>query len=140
MKKIIIAGVAAAVLALGGVGSAFAHECFNASRSDQGNAGASSSKVWLTVQIADFYSDPELGLTEQQAAQATQLALDAGVPSSVTIFIGTHTIAEGTPSMSLLGHASDGQGIDHFFDAYGAQLVGALCTVAPDNVMCQAPA
>ena len=140
MKKQMIAAVAGVGLMLAAIpGSAFAHECFNANRSAQGNAGASNSQRWLTVHIGEFYGDPELGLTAQQAADAEALALQMGVPESFTIFIGNHTIAEGTPSMDRNGHASDGKGIDHIFDAYGAQLVGALCTVVPDAPLCGAP-
>jgi hypothetical protein len=56
---------------------------------------------------------------------------ELGHPSTVTIFIGNHTIAAGTPSMELLGHASDGQGIDHLEAAFLDDFITVLCTVAP---------
>ncbi|HZP56667.1 MAG TPA: hypothetical protein VFC53_03830 [Dehalococcoidia bacterium] len=140
MKKSLIAAIVAAGLMVAAIpGSAFAHECFNASRSARGNAGASNSQAWLTVSIEEFYGDPELGLTQAQAAQAVQLALESGVPHTFTIFIGNHTIGEGTPAFSQFGKGADGQGIDHVFDAYGQQLVTALCTVVPAHPFCAAP-
>ena len=40
--------------------------------------------------------------------------------------------------MGEQGHASDGKGIDHTFDAYGDDLIGILCdaTVAPEHPFC----
>ena len=136
----IVSAIAAVLLLAAVPGSAFAHECFNASRSAQGNVGADNSPRWLTLQISEFFTDPELGLSPSE--QATALALlaqaqaNGEVPNDVTIYIGNHTIAEDTPSMDRNGHAADGSGIDHFFDAYGAQLFGILCTAAPSNPQC----
>ena len=49
------AGVAlAAALALGTGAAAYAHECYNPSRSDQGDAKAgANSQAWFTLVVAD---------------------------------------------------------------------------------------
>ncbi len=56
---------------------------------------------------------------------------EMGNPSSVTIFIGNHVIAGGTPSMELLGHSADGKGIDHLEDAFFEDFITVFCTVVP---------
>jgi hypothetical protein len=116
-------------------GTALAHECFNASRSEQGNAGAANSQRWLTVHLSEFFGDPSIGLSEAQQQQALALAQERGIPSSFTIFIGTHTIGsnpktgEPTPAFGRNGKAADGKGIDHIFEAYGDELIAIVIEV-----------
>ena len=112
------------VLAIGltivATGAASAHECFNASRSDQGNvmAGTHASRwVYAGTLVELLSTPPEPGapaLTPDQFEWALAAARAAGAPSSFAVFIGNHTIAEGTPAMEK--HGADGQGIDHFGD------------------------
>lgn len=123
MKKRIAAVLVATTALLALPASAFAHECFNASRSAQGNAGASHSGNWaFTASLTDLvYFGMSEGalppLSDAQVAEVVEIASnDYGVPTSFTIFTGTHTLAEGTPAMEVLGHAADGKGIDHAFD------------------------
>jgi hypothetical protein len=132
MKRrfLLVTAVAATALAL--PTAAFAHECYVASRSDQGNAGAANSQRWLTIQTAEFFGFaheflPIQPMTAQQIAQASALATAQGIPSTFTIFVGSHTLAEGTPA--ALKHAADGKGVDHIFAAYGEQLVGIALAV-----------
>ena len=134
MKKRIsaVAALAAAAVLVVPAG-ARAHECYNPSRSEQGNEGAANSQRWLTVQTAEFFAfahevlpvDP---LTEEQIAEAVAMAEAQGIPTSFTIFIGSHTLNEGTPA--ALKHAADGKGIDHIFAAHGDALVAIVFAVA----------
>jgi hypothetical protein len=127
--------MAASTALLVPTGTALAHECYNASRSAKGNAGADHSPRWLTVQLAEFFADPSVGLTEAQQQQALALAQARGIPSSFTIFIGTHTIGsnpktgELTPAFGRNGKAADGKGIDHIFARYGEQLIAIVIEV-----------
>jgi hypothetical protein len=110
----------AIALTIVAAGAASAHECFNASRSDQGNlmAGTHASRWVYVGTLAELLSTPpEPGapaLTPAQYDWALAAARAAGAPSSFAVFIGNHTIAEGTPAMAK--HGADGHGIDHFGD------------------------
>lgn len=116
LTRAILVGSLAAILV---TGTAFGHECFVASRSDTGNLAAGShSQRWLTVaSLEEIFSDPEffeVPLMGSQLDWAVAAAQAAGLPNELTIFIGNHTIAEGTPAMEK--HATDGRGIDHALD------------------------
>lgn len=119
----------AAALVVSGAGAASAHECYVANRSAQGNAGASHSANWYTLQVAELYSSvhffmPEMfpqALTEEQVAEAVAMTAEAGVPTSFTVFEKftiPRNVAEGSAK------STDGKGIDHFFAGYGEQLIG----------------
>lgn len=133
-RGLAVAAVACAI-ALVPAGSALAHECYNASRSAKGNAGADHSPRWLTAQLAEFFADPGLGLSQAQQTEALRLAAERGIPSSFTIFIGNHTIGtrasdgSDTPAFGRNGHSADGRGIDHIFDRYGEQLIQIVIDV-----------
>ena len=113
-------------------GATFAHECYNASRSAQGNAGASHSANWSTESVAELFTvihffgilGVETALSPEQAEVAFEAALEMGVPAEVTIFtrdlIGGHGRA-----FTDGGKAADGKGIDHFFVAHGESIVAA---------------
>lgn len=124
-----VALAAAGVLATGA--AAYAHECFNPNRSDQGNAGASNSQAWLTVYIEEITE----GMSEEDASCFLDAYAATGAPSSFTIHVkGVNgqdgVIAGNNPHPEK---ASDGQGIDEIFAAYGAQILGAFetCEIAP---------
>lgn len=131
--------VGAAVLALAAAPTAaFAHECYNASRSDQGNAGAAHAPVWETVPIAAIFAEGHLflggdPLTETQVADAVTMAAAQGIPTEVTIFVGKKTIGQDGRAYTEGGKAVDGQGIDWFFAKYESQLVNIFLTVRGDN-------
>ena len=121
-------GTVAATLAIltFGAGAASAHECFNASRSDQGNASvAAHSNAWEQVSL-DTILTQFIGVPQPVADCVEAQAPAAGIPSSF-VFGGkqsasTGVIAENNPNTQLF---SNGKGVDHAEDAYGAAL-GAL--------------
>ncbi|WP_137123104.1 hypothetical protein [Segeticoccus rhizosphaerae] len=126
-------GAAAAsslALMVAAAGVASAHECFNASRSDQGNASAGAhSAAWETVSL-DTVLTQFIGLPSDLAACVEAKAPAAGVPSSFTFGMKQAVgqggvIAERNPNMEAKGLGSDGKGIDHAEDAYG-EAIGML--------------
>ena len=99
-------------------GVASAHECFNNSRSDQGNIGIQHSAKWVSLGTLTelFSTPPEPGaptLTPSQVEWAVAEAKAQGVPDQIVVFVG-HTLADGTPAKDR--HGADGQGIDYFID------------------------
>ena len=118
-------------LALGTVplATAAAHECVVVNRSAMGNLHAVVSGVWMTLTLHDIYEGTELfglpDLTEAQVAYAVDLASTWGVPDSFT-FRSDKTLLEDASGWQKGDHATDGKGIDHFFDVYGDRLIGAL--------------
>ena len=128
------AGVAlAAVLALGSGAAAYAHECFNPNRSDQGDAQAGAhSKAWYTLVVADVIQEElEEGiLTAQQAECVLAEYASTGAPSSFTVHVKGATGQDGTIGANNpnVGHAGDGKGIDTIFAAYGEQIGGSYGT------------
>jgi hypothetical protein len=119
----------AGVLVGAGAGSAMAHECYVAKRSDAGNAGASHSANWYTLQLGDLFADAHnfLGgdaLTADQLQVALDMAAEQGLPSSFTLF-EKFTLPRSIAQLDTVSSKSaDGKGIDHFFVKYGDQLVG----------------
>jgi len=131
------AGVAlAAALALGSGAAAYAHECYNPSRSDQGDAKAgANSQAWFTLVVADaIQGDAASGIITQQQADCIKAAYAAtGAPSSFTVMVKGAVgqggvIAAHNPN---LARSTDGKGIDHAFATYGEQIFGsyAACGV-----------
>ena len=124
------AGVAlAAALALGTGAAAYAHECYNPSRSDQGDAKAgANSQAWFTLVVADAIQGDVGGLLTQEQADCVKTAYAAtGAPASFTVMVKGAVgqggvIAAHNPN---LWHATDGKGIDHAFAAYGEQIFGS---------------
>lgn len=106
-----------------------ARECIVVDRSDAGNQHATASGVWMTVTLHELYGRTEqFGLPDLAAAQveyAVALAQSWGVPDGFT-FRSDRTLAEDASGWQKNGHATDGKGIDHFFDVYGERLIGAL--------------
>jgi hypothetical protein len=120
----------AGMLTLATTGAAFAHECYVANRSAQGNAMAGShSQAWETVSL-DTILTQFLGLTDSVASCVEGMAPAAGIPDSF-VFGGKQAvgqggvIAENNPNMTADRLAADGKGIDHAEDAYG-DAIGAL--------------
>ena len=133
IKRFARATVLATALIALTAGATFAHECYNASRSEQGNAGATNSGNWATESVADLFAfihefgipGVETPLTPAQQAVAFEAATEMGVPAEVTIFVGKITIGGNGKAFTEGGKAVDGRGIDHFFTAFGGQLVAA---------------
>jgi hypothetical protein len=122
MLRVIARSVLVAFIAAGSLSAtAFGHECFVISRSDTGDIAAGShARVWATLgSLEDLFgfAGSFLGLPplpDRQLAWAVDAAEEAGMPAQVTLFVGNHTLAEGTPAMEM--HAADGTGIDHVID------------------------
>jgi hypothetical protein len=122
MRRLIARSVLIACIAAGSLSAtAFGHECFVVSRSDTGDIAAGShAQVWATLGtledlfgfVGSFLGLPPL--SDTQMAWAVEAAEDAGLPAQLTLFVGNHTLAEGTPAMEM--HAADGTGVDHVFD------------------------
>jgi hypothetical protein len=112
-----------------GAGAASAHECYVANRSAQGDAGASHSENWYTLQLEELFRSGHnfLGgpaLTDAQVATALAMAGEQGVPSSFTLF-ERFTIPRSQSELEQISSkSSDGKGIDHFFLKYGDAIVG----------------
>lgn len=119
------AGVALGAAAVLGTGAAaYAHECFNPNRSEQGNAGASNSQAWLTVHVEELTSH----LDDVTASCVLDAYAETGAPSSFTILVkGANgqggTIASNNPHPDK---ASDGTGIDQIFAAHGTDIMGSF--------------
>lgn len=118
-----VALAAAGVLATGA--AAYAHECFNPNRSEQGNAGADHSEAWLTVHIAELTA----GLEEADAECVLDAYAATGSPTSFTIKVkGANgqggTIGANNPNNET--KSADGQGIDEIFAAHGGSIVGSF--------------
>lgn len=126
-------GTAAALTAmtmLGG-GSAWAHECFNASRSAQGDAAVGAhSAAWDVVTLNTILT-VFLGQSQDVATCVEALAPAAGIPDTF-VFGGKQAkgqdwvIAENNPNFAAMGLASDGHGIDHAADVYGGAVFGLI--------------
>jgi hypothetical protein len=125
-----------AALVLGSGAAAFAHECYNPSRSDQGNASAGgNSQAWFTLVLEDaVQGDVESGFITQEQADCIKAAYaETGAPGSFTLMVKGAvgqggTIAANNPNDGL---ATNGKGIDHAFATYGEQIFGsyAVCGV-----------
>lgn len=109
----------AAVTALSAT-PALAHECFNASRSAQGNASATHSSRWVNVSVVGFANSPDFppGVDPQCFIEHW---LDGGGPESFTVR-SDKTLGAGSSNPNL----GNGRGIDHIEDAYGALFGSAL--------------
>jgi len=88
--RLAVATTSAGVLLIAGAGSAFAHECFNAKRSANGDAGAAASQGWNTFAEDAAFFFP--GLCDEGIAI---LAEAAGVTPDTPI-LAHATMASGT--------------------------------------------
>jgi hypothetical protein len=86
-------------LVAAGAGAASAHECYITNRSDQGNAGASHSANWYTLQLEELYRSGHQ-------------------------FLGGDPLTDAQVSTALATKSADGKGVDHFFVAYGDAIAG----------------
>jgi hypothetical protein len=109
------------VLGVAAAGPASAYDCFNASRSSQGNTGASTSKNWYSV--PEFLSF--VGLTQEQIAAAMPvIEADSRVPDGFTVFFNWQHVSELATKMRE-DLAANGHGIDHS-DDYATPVFDAI--------------
>jgi hypothetical protein len=125
-KVFFVVGIAA-LICLGGPSVAWGFDCFNASRSDQGDASAgSNSQAWSTVTVEGFAHSPDFPAGFDPDCFVTQW-LAGGGPSSFTVHVkganGGGGVIGGNSSNPNL---ASGNGIDHIEDAYGAIFGAAL--------------
>lgn len=115
-----------AALVLGTGAAAFAHECYNPNRSDQGNANATHSENWFTLVLPDLLQEEvENGIITQEQADCVIATYTAtGAPLSFTVMTNdtVGVIAANNPNDHL---ATNGKGIDHAFAAYGEEIFGS---------------
>ncbi|MEO6021197.1 MAG: hypothetical protein ABIP45_13205 [Knoellia sp.] len=128
-SRLVKAVALTAALGMATATTASAHECYIASRSDQGNMQAGmNSKAWFPLVIADAIGwDVADGLyTAEQGQCILREYTNAGGPASFVIkVIGGKdgVLAGGVTNEYLL---ANGTGVDHIFDAYGEAILGAF--------------
>jgi len=121
MKKFVIAAAAAlAAIGLTG-GSALAFECFNASRSDQGNANAANARALMSLE--EILAHPEIvGLcpagVDFVLAELESAGYDTGVLINFQALMAGGLERNGKGGEKL----HDGRGIDHL----GEEFFGAV--------------
>ena len=135
-RRLAAGAALAGALVLGSGAGAWAHECYNASRSDKGNEMAGSkSQAWFTLVVSDaIQGDVDLGvITQEQADCIKDAYAESGAPASFTIMVKgaagqDGVIAAHNPNSGLM---TNGKGIDHAFAAYGDAIFGsyAACGV-----------
>jgi hypothetical protein len=92
-------------------GPAFAHFCYIADRSEQGNRGAANSQAWVSIEhiLVD-----EIGLCDAGLDYFDEVYLAPRGLTPATLLHGRALLAAphfGTPKMS------DGRGVDHLFNS-----------------------
>ena len=109
--------------------AAAAHECIVANRSDTGNEHAGNSNAWISVTLTGLFEETEHfglpDLTPAQVAFAVELARSTGVPDAFT-FRSDKLLGGHGAGWEKHGKATDGKGVDHFFEIYGERILGAL--------------
>jgi hypothetical protein len=140
LKRFARASVLALSLTAMTAGAAFAHECYVANRSSQGNVGAGThSKSWIYVDLASLASflsdpsDPEAlpPLSDSQLAYFVERAQELGVPADIALFVGGRprtggfTIAGEAAGFIANGKGADGSGLEHFFAAHIENVIAA---------------
>ena len=119
MKRIsTVLAASVAALVFTGAGTAFAGDCFIASRSDQGDAAATHSSRWVSVSVDAFAHSPDFPSGFDPDCFVEEW-LGNGGPAAFTTR-SNKVIGEGSSNPNL----ADGRGLDHIEDAYGA-LFGA---------------
>lgn len=126
LRRTALSAILAGLLAVASVGTAFAHECVISSRSDRGNEGATHSKVWDRLYLADILGFA-FGLNEAQAEWAVENRGD--LPEYWVTNI-KKTIGEGSSNPNL----ADGKGLDHL-----EQLVGGEVFLLAQEAMAAVP-
>lgn len=121
----------AGIMTLATAGGAFAHECYVANRSAQGNAMAGThSQAWQMVSL-DTVLTEFVGLPPELAACVEAKAPAAGIPTSFVLgakqAVGQDgVIAENNPNMTPDRLAADGKGIDHAEDSYDPAIAALI--------------
>jgi hypothetical protein len=123
MRKLLVTTAIAGMAIVLGSGPAFAHECYNASRSAQGNtsiAAHSQSFATFDASAFEFLTDPTgIGLCDAGANwlidQLNANAASLGISDTTVVFERT-TQAKGidnSPNPRAQANLSNGKGVDH---------------------------
>jgi hypothetical protein len=125
VRRTTVSGVLALTMLAGSATAALGHECFIASRSAQGDAGATHAGVWTRLTLADIFGfiNTIVGgpaLSPSQIDWAVAEGVSEGLPANGWVVRSDKTIGEGSQNPNL----ANGKGLDHLADVYGAQVVG----------------
>ncbi|SDI19199.1 hypothetical protein SAMN05192558_101216 [Actinokineospora alba] len=113
-------GATCAALMLTLAGTAAAHECYIANRSEKGNAGATHSANWTTQTVAGFVQSPGFPPGVDPDCFLAYW-LGHGGPASFTVRTNK-TIGSGSSNPNL----GNGSGLEHIETAWGALFGEAL--------------
>lgn len=126
-RRIAVSGVASLAAFALATGPALAHECYNASRSEQGNASAAGSPALMSFQ--EILGTPEIIGVDLCAAGIDQVL--AGLQAAgfrTDVLINGRALMAGGLEDTNPDLLHDGQGIDHLSEAFFATvfpLIGA---------------
>ncbi len=126
-------------LLAGSAGTALAHECMAANRSQQGEQAVGHSPMWLSESMAtqgayEFTFVVVFGVepTEEMLDEAVAMHVEQGLQEWASFFMH-HTLLTNpktgadTPAATM--HAGDGRGVDHWSDS---ELGQAMIAIAAD--------
>ena len=121
-RRLVLGATLATFATLSIAGVAAAHECYNASRSDKGDANAATksnawtwaSEVVLAFVIPDIVSDPD-GLTPDELAEALAIVEEERAAGVAVYELDRALLSRATAASGAYGkpQSSDGKGIDH---------------------------
>jgi hypothetical protein len=115
-RAILVVDAAVVAVAVSG-GSAFAFDCFNANRSDQGNASAAKSQALESLR--EILANPDfVGLCRAGVDHVLEGLEDAGFRTD--ILINSHTLMAGGLEKNGKDEEKlhDGRGIDHLSEEF----------------------
>jgi hypothetical protein len=137
-RRIASASVLSLLVLAVGATSVFAHECYNASRSAQGNTGAQHSDNWFNLSLELLYTvilpeETGVQLSEAGLAFALEESANAGIPDGFVIRVDK-TIGFNEQKDAIVAgferNGADGHGIDHAVAAYGDQIFAIFAAAA----------
>jgi hypothetical protein len=124
LRRLVLGATLATFATLSVAGVAAAHECYNASRSDKGDANAatkSNAWTWASEVILAFViptipdvNDPD-GLTPDQLAEALAIVEQERAAGVAVYELDRALLSRATAASGAYGkpQSSDGKGIDH---------------------------
>jgi hypothetical protein len=121
MRKRFVTVLAMSVVAvLATSGTAYARDCYIASRSAQGNAGATHSSRWITSSVEEFANSPDFPPGVDPDC-FVEFWLSNGGPASFTVR-SDKVIGEDSANPNL----ANGKGLEHIEDSFGALFGAAI--------------
>jgi hypothetical protein len=121
MRKRFVAVLAMSVAAVLATSStAYTRDCYIASRSTQGNAGATHSSRWITSSVVDFANSPDFPPGVDPGCFVDYWLTNGG-PESFTVR-SDKVIGENSANPNL----ANGKGLEHIEESFGALFGAAL--------------